>query len=65
MPKYENYKICFIFVTFQVLEMKGGKGRDISGWGDSAWDTAPTAWPQENNTEIVDQGNIYSSWVFG
>ncbi|XP_075217000.1 dynamin associated protein 160 isoform X2 [Lycorma delicatula] len=32
----------------KIIEMKGGRVNNISGWGDSAWDAAPTAWPEDN-----------------
>uniref|UniRef100_A0A1B6KVP3 Intersectin-1-like n=1 Tax=Graphocephala atropunctata TaxID=36148 RepID=A0A1B6KVP3_9HEMI len=38
----------------KVLEMKGSKAKDISGWGDDAWATSNTAWPEDNFTPQTD-----------
>ncbi|XP_046667454.1 intersectin-1 isoform X2 [Homalodisca vitripennis] len=37
-----------------VLEMKGSKAKEISGWGDDAWNTATSAWPEDNFTTQTD-----------
>lgn len=43
-PVYEEY-------TKKVVEMKKNKAKEMSSWGDDAWNSAPTTeWVEETST---------------